>query len=496
MLRLEGVDGGVFRKPYWREMLTVGLTETFTIETEVTGAYYEALQRFISQNYLLPHPERFRNIVMTRVDGDYVLAFTAFGPEDKWFVNVNFRVGKPVVIEVSPSDDSVPQAALTQLKEDLVIGIQLFEENVRKTTMFFAWVEGMEVKLEKLPSKLRKGVDKMFMETMIFFFILFLVGSIVAFMVLGMYAPIVLVALQFILVLFSNRVIQRSADWVISRENPTVHVLQYHIPAEDLKVFQQKYRSEELLRVKAEIYERSLASGRELNCETAGEVFEKHGIKCLPENMASKKVNLYDLVGKAAERFNLPTPKVVVSNIMLPNAAATGVTPSLGTVLVTTGILIQLEEDELLSVVGHELSHLKGRDPLILFTLSSAEYLLRVYVLWPIVLFSPFIYFFFTMWVIYFIAKFLEARADLESAINMGQPQVLAEALRKIGYQKLRYERLPSYRAQGWLGWDPHPPIYFRVNRLEKLDTPVKIRHTLLRSIKECVEGLFAAVLG
>ena len=92
------------------------------------------------------------------------------------------------------------------------------------------------------------------------------------------------------------------------------------------------------------------------------------------------------------------------------------------------------------------------------------------------------------MVVIFFIAKFFEARADLTSAIKIGKPEVLASALEKIGFQRLLYERTPSFRIQEWLGLDPHPPIYFRVNRLEKL-APEKVKHPLIRSIKDVISG-------
>ena len=90
---------------------------------------------------------------------------------------------------------------------------------------------------------------------------------------------------------------------------------------------------------------------------------------------------------------------------------------------------------------------------------------------------------------IFFIAKFFEARADLTSAIKMGKPEVLASALEKIGFQKLIYERTPSFRVQEWLGLDPHPPIYFRVNRLKKLEAPEKVKHPLIQSIKDVFSG-------
>jgi heat shock protein HtpX len=249
------------------------------------------------------------------------------------------------------------------------------------------------------------------------------------------------------------------------------------------------------LAIKKEIYDEILAKRGEIDCEAAQKVFGKHGIACQPENLSVKKVNVHALVKKVADKFGFSVPKIVVSNTMVPNAAAAGPSPSRGVVLITTGLLVQLEEDEVTSVLGHEFGHLKGRDPLILYGLTSAEFLFRFYVLFPLfpLLFSSllfFVYFWAVMVGIFFIAKFFEARADLTSAIKMGKPAVLAGALEKIGFQRLMYERTPSFRLQEWLGLDPHPPIYFRVNRLEKLEAPEKVKHPLIQSIKDVVSGL------
>ena len=98
------------------------------------------------------------------------------------------------------------------------------------------------------------------------------------------------------------------------------------------------------------------------------------------------------------------------------------------------------------------------------------------------------------MVVIYFIAKFFEARADLLSAMVMGQPQVLAEALEKIGFRRLLHERVPSNRIQEWISLEPHPPIYFRVDRLEKLKVPVQVKHPLVQSVKDVTNGFLASL--
>lgn len=467
------------------------------IDTEVTSAYLDELLKFIHQHYILPLQERFTNVERTVVDHDHVLDFTALGPERRWSVDVEMRAGRPIQVKMVPSDEAVPKEALDQLKEDLIIGVQLFEEKVRRTTLYFAWVEGEEVVPEKVPWRRRKLVSRIFFENMLFLFIIFIVVSIFVFMTLGAYAPIVLVAFQFIMVLFSDKIIMKMGDWNITQKNPNVHLLQYHLPVEEHKEFQQKYTRDMLIRMKREIYEKTLAVGKVVDCETAEEVLSKYGFKCVPENMSTKTVNVYQIVKKAAEIFNLPIPKIAISNTILPNAAASGPSPKRGIVLVTTGLLVQLEDDEILSVVGHEFSHLKGRDPLVLSALTASEYLFRVYLSY---LFLPFfmtfgyLYLLFALSLVYFIAKFFESRADLESAAKIGQPQVMAEALRKIGFRKLQFERVPAYRLQGWIGWDPHPPIYFRISRLEKLETPEKVKHPLIQSVKDNVRGFLAAL--
>jgi heat shock protein HtpX len=192
--------------------------------------------------------------------------------------------------------------------------------------------------------------------------------------------------------------------------------------------------------------------------------------------------------------FRFPMPKVVVSNTLVPNAAASGPSPSRGVVLITTGLLVQLDEKEILGVLGHEFGHLKGRDPLILYGLMGTEFLFRFYVLlalFPFIFSSLlfFVYFWAVMTVIFFIAKFFEARADLTSAMVIREPQVLAEALEKIGFRRLLFERMPTYRIQEWISLDPHPPIYFRIDRLRKLGASDKIKHPLIQSAREVTKG-------
>ncbi len=75
--------------------------------------------------------------------------------------------------------------------------------------------------------------------------------------------------------------------------------------------------------------------------------------------------SLYKLVSELVERADLPMPKVYVIDTDVPNAFATGRSPSHAAVAVTTGIMSALDYEELAGVLGHELTHVKNRDILI-----------------------------------------------------------------------------------------------------------------------------------
>jgi heat shock protein HtpX len=197
---------------------------SFLIDTEVTPASFEDLTKSIHQHYILPSKERFSNVKRSLVDQDYVVSFTLLGPDEKWYVDVEVRTGRPIKVKMVPSDEGVSQKVLDQLKEDLFLAVQLFEEQVRRTTLYFAWVEGEPVVLEKPLERWKNVVYKLFTESMLMFFILFIAASIILFMFLGAYAPIILVAVQFAMVLFSNRIVAKMGNWHITRDKAKVHI--------------------------------------------------------------------------------------------------------------------------------------------------------------------------------------------------------------------------------------------------------------------------------
>lgn len=473
---------------------------SYKVATELPASYIEKLFTFIHTQYLLPQKQRFANIHREIVGGIEVLSYVVLDGQGGPLLSVEVKGTAPLELTLTPVAEAVSAAALEEAKQDVVIAVQIFEEHARKSTLYFAWSEGEKIVPERL-EKQEKSFNRLFLETQILFFVVFIAfGMIIFFLLSTLYpeafwvAPLILIGVQFVFVFYSSNFIARTADWHITAANPFIYILKYNLPVKADEEFRERLPLSQILAIKKEIYDEILAKRGEIDCEAAQKVFGKYGIACQPENLSVKKVNVYALVKNVAGKFGFPIPKIVVSNTMIPNAAAAGPSPSRGIVLITTGLLVQLEEEEIISVLGHEFGHLKGRDPLILYGLTSSEFLFRFYVLFPLFpfIFSSFlffIYFWAVMTVIFFIAKFFEARADLVSAIKMGQPEVLAGALEKIGFQRLLYERAPAFRVQEWLGLDPHPPIYFRVDRLEKLKSADEIRRPLLQSIRDVVSG-------
>jgi len=470
------------------------------IDTELSIGNLRFLPEYLRRHYLLQHEKyrAFRNIRIITEDGGHYLSYRVLVPKTNQYVDVTVAAGVPIGVTMKLSDPSIPKSFLDQLYEDLFLIVQLFEEEIRKTTLYLAFMPGEKIVPEREKTGLRVRI---FTDSMLSLYITLMALTFLFFWIFGWYAPLIFVGLSFVLALFSGKLIARIGNWKITKDQPEIHLLQYHFSPDEFEQFRKKH-AKKIPEIRKGIYEATIAVDKPIECETAGEVFANYGIDCKPKDFSVKKVNLFQIVKKASNSFGLPMPKIVVANTIIPNAAAAGPSPRLGTIMVTTGIMTQLEEDELLSVVGHELSHLKAHDPIVMFSLSSAEYLLRFYVFWPYLFYFGFLsywlYFLVAIGLIYFLGKFLEGRADLDSAKMIGQPKVMSEALRKIAFRRLfpLHKREPAfrgYRRSEWLRFDPHPPAYFRIARLESLQEPEKIKHTFLKSIKDSLTGFLRA---
>jgi heat shock protein HtpX len=212
---------------------------------------------------------------------------------------------------------------------------------------------------------------------------------------------------------------------------------------------------------------------------------------------------LYQMVGELVNKASLPMPKVYIIENDTPNAFATGRNPEHAAVAVTSGILRILSKEELMGVIGHELSHIQHRDILIstiAATIAGAISMLSSMARWGaifgggrsdddegggggnflFVLLFTMVASVAAMLIQMAISRSREYLAD-EGGAHLAQPLSLAKALGKleIAAQRIPMEANPStahmfivnpLRRGGVLSlFSTHPPIEERIARLEEM---------------------------
>lgn len=80
------------------------------------------------------------------------------------------------------------------------------------------------------------------------------------------------------------------------------------------------------------------------------------------EIMKKDNKELWNIVENLAITSGLPMPKVYMISDPAPNAFATGRDPAHASVAVTTGLLEQLDKNEIAGVIAHEMSHVGNYD--------------------------------------------------------------------------------------------------------------------------------------
>ncbi len=161
---------------------------------------------------------------------------------------------------------------------------------------------------------------------------------------------------------------------------------------------------------------------------------------------------LFEMVEDLARKANIPTPRIGISYINIPNAFAFGRSAKDGRVCVTKGIMDLLDKEELKAVLGHELTHLKNKD-VIFITLLSVIPLILYYIFYRFTFFgsysrrregggnyaaligiAAFFFYLITNLLVLYASRIREYFAD-KGSIKLGNsPSVMATALYKLVY--------------------------------------------------------------
>lgn len=174
-------------------------------------------------------------------------------------------------------------------------------------------------------------------------------------------------------------------------------------------------------------------------------------------SMGAKEVSpeqapeLHAMIDRLVQLADLPKPRVAIADTPVPNAFATGRSPSNSVVCVTTGIMQRLDAAQLEAVLAHELTHIHNRDVLVItlasFFASIAQFIMH-WLPWMgmggrdsrdrgaggiILIYVASI----LVWIISFfliraLSRYREYAADRGGAILIGSPAQLASALSAI----------------------------------------------------------------
>jgi heat shock protein HtpX len=160
---------------------------------------------------------------------------------------------------------------------------------------------------------------------------------------------------------------------------------------------------------------------------------------------------LHAMVDRLCLLADMEKPRIGIADTDVPNAFATGRTPSRSVVVVTTGLLRRLDPDELEGVLAHELSHVAHRDVTVMtiasFTAIVAGFLARSFmwgsmmrdnrnqnaaVMFIVVMVVSVVVYFISYLLINGLSRYRELGADRGGALITGKPTALANALVKI----------------------------------------------------------------
>ena len=215
---------------------------------------------------------------------------------------------------------------------------------------------------------------------------------------------------------------------------------------------------------------------------------------------------LHAMIDRLCLLADMPKPRVAVAVTDMPNAFATGRTPSHSVVCVTTGIMQRLDADELEGVLSHELAHVANRDVSVMTVASSLGLLAGFITRWGFYIGGgrnrggggggggglPLAVVFAVSVAVYFISflltralsRYRELSADRSGAYLTGRPSKLASALVKISGEMSRIPNKDLRDAQALSAFffapainresigvvmSTHPPLQQRLDQLARV---------------------------
>lgn len=221
-----------------------------------------------------------------------------------------------------------------------------------------------------------------------------------------------------------------------------------------------------------------------------------------PYDVSQEGILLRRIVKDLSQKASLPKlPEIAIFSSPLPNAFATGPSASNSLVAVSTGLLHQLQEEEIEAVIGHELAHIKNGD---MVTMTLLQGVVNTFVLFLSYLLAHAIsmntkrgkdeggnlaVFYITRMVLEILfmvigsmivasfSRYREYRADIGGAVLSSKENMIRALKRlEVPAQQIEKSDIPeaveALMCNGRISvlelFSTHPPIQKRIKALEK----------------------------
>jgi heat shock protein HtpX len=233
-------------------------------------------------------------------------------------------------------------------------------------------------------------------------------------------------------------------------------------------------------------------------------MFSMHAHEVTPQ----QEPKLHEIVDRLCLLANMQKPRVGVSEMDIPNAFATGRSPSHAVICATRGLMQRLNDEELEAVLAHELSHVAHRDVAVM-TIASGVGLLaglvsrialfgtmfggggrgrggqNVVLLEMATLLVSIVIYVIAYLLTMALSRYRELAADRSGAILIGKPSVLASALVHVTGDMGKIPRNDLRKTEGMNAFffapalaggtaatlfSTHPSLEVRLNQLAKLE--------------------------
>jgi len=123
---------------------------TYRITPGVPPSYYEKLFAYIYTQYLLPQKQRFTDITRESTSQGERLTYIVTDSQSNRLVNVELKSGEPFELKIAPLTSVASHTTVEEAKQDVLIAMQIFSQNSKDATVYFAWREGEEIVLKRI----------------------------------------------------------------------------------------------------------------------------------------------------------------------------------------------------------------------------------------------------------------------------------------------------------------------------------------------------------